>query len=95
MTLKGNFPNIAGHLISASLISAPAALVVSNLMEPETGEPLTAGQVVDPAWAGTAASWSPSSPGSNDGVKLVVGVSALLMSFLSLFGLGLTACWAG
>lgn len=87
MTLKGSFPNIAGHLISASLISAPAALVVAKLMEPETGEPLTAGQVVDPALGKYGGLMEAIISGSNDGVKLVVGVSALLLSFLSILAL--------
>ena len=87
MTLKGGFPNIAGHLISASLLSAPAALVVAKLMEPETGEPLTAGQVVDPALGKYGGLMEAVIAGSNDGVKLVVGVAALLLSFLSILAL--------
>ncbi|MCF8098669.1 MAG: hypothetical protein K9K65_12585 [Desulfarculaceae bacterium] len=87
MTLKGSFPNIARHLISASLLSAPAALVVAKLMEPETGEPLTAGQVVDPALGKYGGLMEAIIAGSNDGVKLVVGVAALLLSFLSILAL--------
>lgn len=86
-TLHGSFPNIAGHLVSASLISAPAALVVAKLMEPETGEPLTAGQVVDPALGKYGGFMEALIAGSNDGVKLVVGIAALLMSFLGLVAL--------
>jgi len=96
-TLSGSFPNIAGHLVSASLISAPAAIVVAKLMEPETGEPLTAGQVVDPAMGKYGGFMEAITTGSMDGVKLVVGVAALLMSFLGLVALanGLLSGLAG
>ncbi|MCF8031438.1 MAG: hypothetical protein K9K66_17865 [Desulfarculaceae bacterium] len=87
ITLQGGFPNIAGHLVSASLISAPAAIVVAKLMEPETGEPLTTGQLVDPAMGKYGGFMESITTGSLDGVKLVVGVAALLMSFLGLVAL--------
>ena len=37
--LSGYFPNIAGHLIAASVMSAPAALVMAKIMVPETQTP--------------------------------------------------------
>jgi CNT family concentrative nucleoside transporter len=82
--LSGTFPNIAGHLMSASLISAPAAIVVAKLMEPETGEPLTLGQRVDLATGRYGGYMEAVVTGSTEGVKLVVGVAALLLSFLGL-----------
>lgn len=39
LTLRDQFPTIAGHLISASLLSAPAALVMSKVMLPEDKSP--------------------------------------------------------
>src|SRR5690606_19367610 len=41
--LVNYFPSIAGHLIAASVMSAPAALVISKLMQPEVEEPVTRG----------------------------------------------------
>ncbi|MFY7928701.1 MAG: Na+ dependent nucleoside transporter N-terminal domain-containing protein, partial [Oligoflexus sp.] len=38
-------PNIAGHLLTASIMAAPAALVLSKLMLPETEVPATLGKV--------------------------------------------------
>ena len=38
--LKNQFPTIAGHLVSASVLSAPAALVMSKILMPETEVPL-------------------------------------------------------
>lgn len=95
-TLNQTFPYIAGHLVSASLISAPAAIVVAKLMEPETGQPLTAGQTVDPALGKYGGYMEAVIAGSNDGVRLLVGIVALLISFLGLVALanGLVG-WVG
>ena len=87
ITLSPLFPNIAGHLVSASIISAPAAIVVAKLMEPETGEPVTMGRTVDPEIGRYNGLMEAVTKGSMDGVKLVVGVMALLISFLSLVSL--------
>jgi hypothetical protein len=38
LMLSGYFPNIAAHLISASILSAPAAFIVAKIMVPERGE---------------------------------------------------------
>jgi len=86
-TLHGVFPNIAGHLVSASIISAPAAILVAKIMEPETGEPMTAGRTVDPEVGRYGGYMEAITQGSMDGVKLLVGIVALLISFLSLVSL--------
>src|SRR5690606_7511088 len=39
------FPDVAGHLLAASVMSAPAALVVAKIMYPEREEPATRGNV--------------------------------------------------
>src|SRR5512145_230355 len=46
--LQRQFPAIAGHLVSASLLGAPAAIVMSKLLMPETGRPETLGMDVHP-----------------------------------------------
>jgi CNT family concentrative nucleoside transporter len=48
--LVAYFPDIAGHLMAASVMSAPAALVMAKLMYPEDGDPATQG--------GSSSSWS-------------------------------------
>ncbi len=85
--LKGAFPQIAGHLISASVLSIPAAVVASKLMLPETGEPLTAGEVPpigeterEPNLMAALAA------GAWDGVRLAVGIAALLIAVLGVVG---------
>ncbi|MBW4650163.1 MAG: nucleoside:proton symporter [Kastovskya adunca ATA6-11-RM4] len=43
--LRPVFPNILGHLVSASIIAIPACFVLSKILVPETGVPLTAGGI--------------------------------------------------
>ncbi|MFO7890199.1 MAG: nucleoside transporter C-terminal domain-containing protein [bacterium] len=92
--LKDVFSNIAGHLISASLISAPAALIMSKLILPETEKPETLGMHIKPAYEKESNVIEAVINGANSGVKLVVGVSALLLAFLGLVSL-LNLCTGG
>jgi concentrative nucleoside transporter, CNT family len=43
--LKPVFPNILGHLVSASIIAIPACFVLSKILVPETGIPVTMGGI--------------------------------------------------
>lgn len=43
--LKPVFPNILGHLVSASVIAIPACFVISKILVPETERPLTMGML--------------------------------------------------
>jgi len=76
----------ATHLVSASVISAPAALVIAKLLQPETEAPLTMGQGViiqktddDPVNVVDAAA-----RGAGDGLALALNVGAMLIAFLAL-----------
>lgn len=85
--LSDSFPTIAGHLVSASILSAPAAIVISKLLYPEDSQPKTMGQVIT-GYHEKASSWVESIiRGANEGVKLVVGIVALLLAFLGLLAM--------
>ena len=86
-TLKDLFPGIAGHLISASLLSAPAALVISKLVYPEKGKPETLGIHVEPHYERETNIFEAIINSSMEGVKLIVGIVALLISVLGLVAL--------
>ena len=45
--LRDVFPNILGHLVSASIMAIPACFVISKILVPETGVPLTLGGIPD------------------------------------------------
>jgi CNT family concentrative nucleoside transporter len=86
--LNKEFPAIAGHLISASVISAPAAIIMSKLVVPETETPQTLGVHVRVEKDGRAGSWIESIiVGANDGLKLCVGIVTLLLAFLGLLSM--------
>lgn len=85
--LQRDFPAIAGHLVSASILSAPAALVMSKILMPETQTPETLGVDVKAEYAKERNLMEAAINGANSGVKLVVGVTALLLAFLGLVAL--------
>ncbi|MCK4911919.1 MAG: hypothetical protein KAR83_09765 [Thermodesulfovibrionales bacterium] len=85
--LQGQFPTIAGHLISASVMSAPAAVVISKLLMPETAEPVTLGVDVEPYYEKSPSAMASIISGANDGVRLIVGIAALLIAALGIVAL--------
>lgn len=77
----------AGHLITASVISAPASLVIAKLMVPETGRPKTLGYAnfdIPPAGANLIEA---AANGAADGMKLVLNVAAMLIAFIALIAM--------
>ncbi|MEK6793135.1 MAG: nucleoside transporter C-terminal domain-containing protein [Spirochaetota bacterium] len=87
MALKGTFPSIAGHLISASILSAPAAIMMAKLMVPEDDAPKTMGKDVEPHYERDANVFASVINGANDGLKLVFGIVALLIAVLGIVAL--------
>ncbi len=88
MLLKDVLPGIAGHLISASIISAPAALVMSKLLLPERQTPETLGTRVPLEPSADASALDAVVGGAQAGMQLVFGICALLIAFLSLLAVG-------
>lgn len=86
-TLREQFPGIAGHLISASILSAPAAIVMSKLLLPEEGTPETFGKRVAIHYERPSNFFEAVINGANNGVKVIVGVAALLIAVLGLIAL--------
>jgi CNT family concentrative nucleoside transporter len=74
----------AGHLLSASVMSAPAALVISKIMWPETEQSLTAGEVKMTVEKQTVNVIDAACQGAGDGLKLALNVGAMLLAFLAL-----------
>ncbi len=85
--LHREIPLIAGHLMSASLLSAPAALLMSKLLLPETGQPETLGRVVDPHVQRESNLIEAVINGAMAGGKLMLGVIVMLMAFVGLIAL--------
>lgn len=77
----------AGHLMAASVMSAPAALVIAKIVFPETSEPKTMGSVKLFVEKRTANIVDAAATGAADGLKLAVNIGAMLMAFISLIAL--------
>lgn len=86
-SLQETFPNIAGHLVSASFLSAPAALVMSKMLVPEDSTPVTLGEAVELNYNREDTLFEAIINGAQNGVKLIVGIAALLIAVLGLVAL--------
>ena len=74
-------PDALGHILIASIISAPAAVIVSALMVPPQGEP-TLGRLVPPQQA--SSSMDAITQGTLDGLALLLNIVALLVVLVAL-----------
>ncbi len=99
--LTGLFPQIAGHLLSASVLSIPAAIMMTKLLIPETEQPVTlAGVPAEDPSTRSRNLMSAIIQGSMDGLRLAAGITALLIAILGLVALGdkalgLVSSWVG
>jgi CNT family concentrative nucleoside transporter len=86
----------AVHLLTASVISAPAALVVAKLMQPEVEHPKTLGTLKLEAKSEAVNVIHAAAEGAADGVKLAINVAAMLIAFLALLQLAnVIVGWVG
>jgi len=85
--LVGFFPDIAGHLLAASIMAAPAGIVMSKMLFPETGEPVTRGTLEVDVERPHANVIDAAASGAADGLALALNVAAMLLAFLALIAL--------
>lgn len=99
--LTGVFPQIAGHLISASILSIPACVVIAKLLIPETETPATLAAVPPEDESGRSRNVIGAIiQGAMDGLKLAAGISALIIAILGIVALmdkllGVISSWVG
>lgn len=79
--LSSVIPDIMGHILTASIISVPAAVTISKIMIPETGE-LTSGELTSPEPALSA--MDAITKGTIQGVQLLVNIIAMLIVLVAL-----------
>ena len=82
-----NIPGIAGHLLAASVMSAPAALVVSKIIYPEVEKSKTSGDINMEIKNGNSNAMEALGDGASDGLKLAANVGAMLVAFISIVAL--------
>jgi CNT family concentrative nucleoside transporter len=112
--MVGGFATIAGgvlaifvsigldpvHLMTASVISAPAALVIAKIMQPETEHSKTAGSVEAAVPSTSANVVEAAAEGASTGMQLAINVAAMLIAFVALVALidlvfGFVGGWFG
>lgn len=87
-----DIPGIAGHLVTASILSAPAALAISKVMFPETEESKTAGGTIKVTIEKPSRNViEAAAQGAAEGVKLAINVAAMLIAFVGIVAM---ADWA-
>ncbi|GAB3728989.1 nucleoside transporter [Luteimonas pelagia] len=77
----------AKHLITASVMAAPATLVIAKILVPETATPLTLGEVRVNVEKTTTNVIDAAAAGASDGLKLALNVGAMLLAFIALIAL--------
>jgi len=78
------FPDIAGHLLVQSILSAPAALVTSKILWPEDGDPVTRGSGRIEIPRVDANTVEAAARGAGEGLQLAFNVAAMLIAFIAL-----------
>ena len=79
-----NVPNIAGHLLAASVMSAPAALMIAKVIYPETERPKTVNSDNINLKSKDTNAMDAIGRGATDGMKLAANVAAMLIAFISI-----------
>jgi CNT family concentrative nucleoside transporter len=99
--LSGVFPQIAGHLISASILAIPACVVISKLLVPEIETPETLAAVPPEDESSRSKNLIGAIiEGAMDGLKLAAGISAMIIAILGIVALidkllGVASSWFG
>ena len=79
-----DIPGIAGHLLAASVMSAPGALVVAKIIYPETESSETIGDLKINIEQKSTNAMEALGDGATSGLKLAANVAAMLVAFVSL-----------
>jgi CNT family concentrative nucleoside transporter len=77
----------AEQLLGASLMAAPAALIIAKIIAPEKDEPLTRGEVKIAIEKTDANGIDAATSGAADGLKLALNVGAMLLAFIALLAM--------
>lgn len=77
----------AAQLLGASIMAAPAGMVLSKILLPETGKPLTLGHVHIPREKNASNIIDAAASGASDGLQLALNIGAMLLAFIALIAL--------
>jgi CNT family concentrative nucleoside transporter len=75
------------HLLTAVIMTAPATIMLAKIIEPETGNPVTAGKVEVHIENTSVNIIDAAAHGAGDGLQLVLNIAAMLIAFLALIAM--------
>jgi len=94
--LRDVFPSIAGHLVSATILSVPAAVILAKLAVPETEAPETLGVRIDPHFERENSFVEAVLAGGENGFRMIVGIASMLIAVVGLLAIAnLFLGWCG
>ncbi len=99
--LRDRMPDIAGHLLTASVLSAPAALLLAKVLMPEESVPQTYGSIPKESTLSPHANTiDAAASGASEGLTLALNVGAMLIAFIALIAMvnsvfGVFGDWIG
>ncbi len=82
--MLGDIPGIAGHLMAASIMSAPAAIVIAKIIFPETEESETKGTLSVHVEKTADNAMEAMGDGATDGLKLAANIGAMLIAVVAM-----------
>ncbi|MCK4578652.1 MAG: NupC/NupG family nucleoside CNT transporter, partial [Candidatus Marinimicrobia bacterium] len=85
--MLSDVPGIAGHLMAASIMSAPAALVMAKIVYPEVEESETFGEVKIAIEKVDDNAMEALARGASDGMRLAANIGAMLIAFVAMIAL--------
>jgi len=87
MGMRAGYPNTAGHLLTASVLNCPAALMIAKILLPETEKSETAASAPAAVPRTTVNSIDAICRGASDGFHLALNVIAMLIGFIAMIAL--------
>ena len=87
MGMAAGYPDTAGHLLTASVLNCPAALMIAKIMLPETEKSETAATSPATVPRTTANSVDAICRGAGDGFHLALNIIAMLIAFIAIIAL--------
>ena len=87
VSVLGDIDGIAGHLLAASIMSAPAALVIAKIIYPETQNTMSSGDITMSIEKKDDNGLEALARGSSEGLKLAANIAAMLVAFVAFIAL--------
>ena len=87
MGRRAGYPNTAGHLLTASVLNCPAALMIAKILLPETEKSETAASAPATVPRATTNAIDAICRGASDGFHLALNVIAMLIGFIAMIAL--------